>query len=127
MELAPAAGTKDRLLIRPNLDAAASFVMGGSLFAVGALLAQLGTTSLTTVYITYLVGGFFFSLGATCRSSSSSPRPPWPRAAVVPVRRGGVNGGPSPARAASCWVESSGSSTTRVRPQGEVQAHDEDS
>ena len=46
-----------------NLVAAISFFLGGSLFAVGAFLAQLGTTSLVTVNVTYLVGGFFFSLG----------------------------------------------------------------
>jgi len=46
-----------------NLVAAISFFLGGSLFAVGAFLAELGTTSLVTVNVTYLVGGFFFSLG----------------------------------------------------------------
>jgi hypothetical protein len=46
-----------------NLVAAASFVVGGSLFAVGAVLAQLDVTSLVTVNVTYLVGGVFFSLG----------------------------------------------------------------
>jgi hypothetical protein len=50
-------------LTRINLVAAASFILGGSLFAVGALFAQLGVGSLMTVNITYLVGGFFFSLG----------------------------------------------------------------
>ncbi|WP_107773963.1 hypothetical protein [Nocardioides sediminis] len=46
-----------------NLVAAVSFVIGGSLFAVGAVLAQLDVTSLVAVNVTYLVGGFFFSLG----------------------------------------------------------------
>lgn len=48
---------------RRNVVAAASFTLGGSLFALGAALAQLGVTSLTTVNLTYLVGGVFFSLG----------------------------------------------------------------
>jgi hypothetical protein len=50
-------------LTRLNLLAAVAFILGGSLFALGALFAQLGVGSLVTVNITYLVGGFFFSLG----------------------------------------------------------------
>jgi len=46
-----------------NLVASVSFVLGGSLFALGALLAQLDLVALTAVNVTYLVGGFFFSLG----------------------------------------------------------------
>jgi hypothetical protein len=46
-----------------NLVAAGSFTLGGSLFALGALFAQLDLVPLTTVNVTYLVGGFFFSLG----------------------------------------------------------------
>ncbi len=47
---------------RDNALAGASFTLGGSLFAAGAFLAQNGA-ELTTVSITYLVGGVFFSLG----------------------------------------------------------------
>jgi hypothetical protein len=50
-------------LIRINLVAAVSFVLGGSLFAAGAFCAELEVASLLAVNITYLVGGFFFSLG----------------------------------------------------------------
>ena len=46
-----------------NLVAAVSFFLGGSLFAVGAALAGVGTAPLVTVNLTYLVGGCFFSLG----------------------------------------------------------------
>jgi len=46
-----------------NRVAAVAFTIGGSLFALGAAFAQLGVGSLETVNITYLVGGFFFSLG----------------------------------------------------------------
>lgn len=46
-----------------NLVAAASFTFGGSLFALGALCAQLDLVPLTTINVTYLAGGFFFSLG----------------------------------------------------------------
>jgi hypothetical protein len=58
----PAAAVTRRL-VRLNLIAAVAFTLGGSLFALGAVLAQLGSVSLTTVNITYLVGGCFFSLG----------------------------------------------------------------
>ncbi|HEX5917681.1 MAG TPA: hypothetical protein VFY76_07510 [Nocardioides sp.] len=50
-------------LVRINLVAACAFVIGGSLFALGAYLAQQDV-ALVTVNTTYLVGGFFFSLGA---------------------------------------------------------------
>ena len=46
-----------------NLVAAVAFFFGGSLFALGALFAQLDVATLSTVNVTYLVGGFFFTLG----------------------------------------------------------------
>ena len=46
-----------------NRVAAVAFILGGSLFALGAVFAQLGEVALLTVNVTYLVGGFFFSLG----------------------------------------------------------------
>jgi hypothetical protein len=63
----PATGATDQALTRRsgrlNLVAAVAFILGGSLFALGAALAQLEVGTLATVNITYLVGGFFFSLG----------------------------------------------------------------
>jgi hypothetical protein len=56
-------GAGTRRLIKLNVVAAVAFILGGSLFALGAIFAQLGIGSLATVNITYLVGGFFFSLG----------------------------------------------------------------
>lgn len=53
----------ERRLNRINLVAAVAFTLGGSLFALGAVFAQVGVGSLVTVNITYLVGGFFFSSG----------------------------------------------------------------
>jgi hypothetical protein len=50
-------------LVRINLVAAVAFVLGGSLFALAATFAQLGVGALETVNVTYLIGGFFFSLG----------------------------------------------------------------
>ena len=52
-----------RRLTRINRVAAVAFILGGSLFALGAVFAQLAVGTLTTVNITYLVGGFFVSLG----------------------------------------------------------------
>ncbi len=53
-----------RRLIHVNLLSAVAFILGGSLFALGAYFAQREVGSLATVNVTYLVGGFFFSLGA---------------------------------------------------------------
>lgn len=50
-------------LVHLNLEAALAFTIGGTLFALGAVFAQQELGSLTTVNVTYLVGGFFFSLG----------------------------------------------------------------
>jgi hypothetical protein len=50
-------------LLRLNLVAAVAFVLGGSLFALGAVLAQLEVGTSVMVNVTYVVGGFFFSLG----------------------------------------------------------------
>src|SRR5215203_3253603 len=55
-------GSPSQRLARVNVVAACSFALGGSLFAIGALFAQLGV-ELLAVNVTYLVGGFFFSLG----------------------------------------------------------------
>lgn len=43
--------------------AALAFIVGGTLFALGALFAQLEVGTQLAVNLTYLVGGFFFSLG----------------------------------------------------------------
>ena len=50
-------------LARANLAAGIAFMIGGSLFALGPLLAQLGVGSVRTVDMVYLVGGLFFSAG----------------------------------------------------------------
>jgi hypothetical protein len=52
----------DRRLARANTLAGVCFVPGGSLFAIGAFLAESGA-ELVVVNVTYLVGGVFFSLG----------------------------------------------------------------
>ena len=52
-----------RRLGRANLVAATAFTLGGTLFALGALLAQLGVGTLWDVDVVYLVGGVFFSVG----------------------------------------------------------------
>ena len=50
-------------LARANLAAGIAFMIGGSLFALGPLLAQFGAGSVRTVDMVYLVGGLFFSAG----------------------------------------------------------------
>jgi len=69
---------------RRNLLAAVSFFIGGSLFALGALFAQLSVGTVVTVNVTYLVGGFFFSLGGYVSILLAQPphERPW-RSAVV--------------------------------------------
>jgi hypothetical protein len=52
-----------RRLGRANLVAATAFILGGALFALGALLAQLDVGSAWDVDVVYLVGGVFFSVG----------------------------------------------------------------
>jgi len=59
----PTATAESARLPTINRVAALAFILGGSLFALGAVFAQLGEVALLTVNITYLVGGFFFSLG----------------------------------------------------------------
>jgi hypothetical protein len=58
-----AAPVTARRLGRVNAVAATSFVIGGSLFAIGPLLAQFEVGSVRTADLVYLVGGLFFSLG----------------------------------------------------------------
>jgi hypothetical protein len=52
-----------RRLGRANVVAATAFTLGGTLFALGALMAQLGIGTLWDVDTVYLVGGVFFSIG----------------------------------------------------------------
>jgi len=78
IEVAPAPPSQSR-----NLVAAVSFVLGGSLFAMGAVFAQLGVGSLVTVNVTYLVGGFFFSLGGYVSILLAPPHQRQWRSAVV--------------------------------------------
>ena len=49
---------------RVNWVAAAAFTVGGSLFAAGAALAQVGSGDATTAASIYFAGGLFFNTGA---------------------------------------------------------------
>jgi hypothetical protein len=53
-----------RPLRRVNWVAAATFTVGGSLFAAGAAVAQLGSGDATTAASIYFAGGLFFNVGA---------------------------------------------------------------
>jgi hypothetical protein len=63
-------------LERINRVAAVSFMIGGSLFSLGALFAQLDVGTSHSIDVTYLVGGFFFSLGgyASVLQAVNAPR-----------------------------------------------------
>jgi len=65
-----------RRLDRTNWVAAVAFTIGGSLFSLGALFAQLGVGASHSIDLTYLVGGFFFSTGgyASVLQASNAPR-----------------------------------------------------
>src|SRR6478735_6430058 len=63
MRRQPTATAASARLTTINLVAAVAFILGGSLFALGAVFAQLWEVALLTVNVSYLVGGFFFSLG----------------------------------------------------------------
>jgi hypothetical protein len=52
-----------RRMARVNVVAAVAFVIGGSMFAIGPLLAQFEVGSIRTADVVYLIGGVFFSLG----------------------------------------------------------------
>ena len=64
-----------RRMARVNGVAATSFFLGGSLFAIGALLAQLDVGSVRTADVVYLVGGVFFSLGGYASVVQASNMP----------------------------------------------------
>ena len=52
-----------RRLRRANWVAAGAFTVGGSLFAIGAVVAQLGSGQAVTAASIYFAGGIFFSTG----------------------------------------------------------------
>ena len=64
-----------RRLGRINLVAAVSFAIGGSLFSLGALFAQLGIGAARSVDLVYLVGGVFFSLGGYASTLQAANAP----------------------------------------------------
>ena len=50
-------------LRRTNMVAAIAFTIGGSLFAIGAWVAQVGSGDATTAACIYFAGGLFFNTG----------------------------------------------------------------
>jgi hypothetical protein len=77
-----------RRLGRINLVAAVSFAIGGSLFALGAFLAQTGNDGARNIDLVYLVGGFFFSLGgyASVLQAGNAPTDIDPDGALTSAR-----------------------------------------
>jgi hypothetical protein len=70
---APDVARRQRIL---NKIAAVAFTVGGSLFALGAALAQLGSGNPTAPACVYFAGGLFFNTGAyaTVLQAINSPR-----------------------------------------------------
>ena|SRR5436190_3378985 len=60
----PASPEVARRLRRINWVAAVAFTAGGSLFVVGAVVAQIGSGSAATAASVYFAGGLFFNTGA---------------------------------------------------------------
>ena len=52
-----------RVAARTNFVAAVAFTIGGTLFALGAAVAQVGSGDASTSASIYLIGGVFFSIG----------------------------------------------------------------
>lgn len=71
-----------RRLRRVNATAATAFLIGGSLFAIGAALAQAGVSA-TACATTYLVGGIFFCGGGYASVLQVVNEPQNPEAAVL--------------------------------------------
>ncbi len=65
-----------RRLARVNWVAAIAFAVGGSLFAIGAWVAQLGSGDASTAASIYFVGGLFFNVGgyASLLGAINAPR-----------------------------------------------------
>jgi hypothetical protein len=61
--IAPARTQAPSALRRANQVAAGAFLVGGSLFAIGALLAQADIGGPRLAAVVYMVGGVFFSTG----------------------------------------------------------------
>ena len=66
-----------RRLGRLNLVASLAFIVGGSLFALGAAVAQLGSGDATTSSAIYLAGGLCFNAGGytSLLQAINAPRP----------------------------------------------------
>src|SRR4051794_1749479 len=72
----PAPASIARRLGRVNWVAAGAFTAGGSLFAAGAAVAQLGSGDATTAASVYFAGGLFFNVGgyASLLGAINAPR-----------------------------------------------------
>ena len=76
VEVAPVPDAIAQRLRRVNWVAAGAFTVGGSLFALGAAEAQLGSGDATTAASIYFAGGLFFNTGgyASLLGAINAPR-----------------------------------------------------
>lgn len=72
VEAEPATG---RRLARVNWASAIAFILGGSLFALGAVLADQEVGSVREIDLVYLVGGLWFSVGGYASVVQASNMP----------------------------------------------------
>jgi hypothetical protein len=123
---APAAAPEiARRLRRVNPVAATSFAIGGSLFAIGAALAQTAAVSVTAYVSVYMVGGVFFSSGgyASLLQVVNGPRGVGPDGSLTaerwrwwsyePNRSRSATAGPAGAAAISAGGSSPSTSSAR--------------
>ena len=73
-------------LRRTNLVAAVAFTIGGSLFAIGAWVAQVGSGAATTAASIYFAGGLFFNTGGYASVVLASNTPGSDDEAAGPAR-----------------------------------------
>jgi hypothetical protein len=76
VEAAPAPAAVVRRLRLANWVAAGAFIVGGSLFALGAAVAQIGSGNATAAASIYFAGGLFFNTGgyASLLGAINAPR-----------------------------------------------------
>jgi hypothetical protein len=82
-------GLSSRHSARVNAVAASAFLVGGSLFALGAALAQAGVNPTACATI-YLVGGVFFSTGGYASVVQVRAEPRLQRASAVALFAGTI-------------------------------------
>ena len=104
----PAIATRLR---RTNLVAAVAFTIGGSLFAIGAWVAQVGSGDATTAACIYFAGGLFFNTGGYASVVLVSNTPVASAGAGGPISRTASPGSRPSSSSRGRWRSGSACST----------------